>query len=164
MPGASQPGQGDAMGSGSPVCGASGVTVPGDRAVPNAVPCAAGSQGQPSGSGWPGGSPGAAHANESQGLICCHPSGHDTGTHDTGTRCGDTAQGHNPACTAMPRSFLVKKPSSTRIPNYGQLDTGTRGKAARFHLHRGIPGPPPRDPQFLLPPRRWAGNPRLSLG
>ncbi|XP_074957079.1 zinc finger protein SNAI3 [Phalacrocorax aristotelis] len=23
----------------------------------------------------------------------------------------------------MPRSFLVKKPSSTRIPNYGQLDT-----------------------------------------
>ncbi|XP_049660167.1 zinc finger protein SNAI3 [Accipiter gentilis] len=26
----------------------------------------------------------------------------------------------------MPRSFLVKKPSSTRIPNYGQLDTGTR--------------------------------------
>ncbi|XP_075570928.1 zinc finger protein SNAI3 [Pelecanus crispus] len=40
----------------------------------------------------------------------------------------------------MPRSFLVKKPSSTRIPNYGQLDT--RGKATRFCLHRGPPGPP----------------------
>ncbi|XP_075367160.1 zinc finger protein SNAI3 [Mycteria americana] len=26
----------------------------------------------------------------------------------------------------MPRSFLVKKPSSTRIPNYGQLDTRAR--------------------------------------
>ncbi|KAM6065147.1 zinc finger protein SNAI3 [Theristicus caerulescens] len=26
----------------------------------------------------------------------------------------------------MPRSFLVKKPSSTRVPNYGQLDTRAR--------------------------------------
>ncbi|XP_009561526.2 zinc finger protein SNAI3 [Cuculus canorus] len=104
------------LGSGSPSAGRAGWQRGGDTAVPalSLAPAAgcAGSQGQPSGSGWPQGSPRAAHANEP--LMA-----------PAGTR-GDTAQGHSPAChpvqPAMPRSFLVKKPSSTRIPNYGQLE------------------------------------------
>ncbi|KAM6057485.1 zinc finger protein SNAI3 [Chlamydotis macqueenii] len=47
----------------------------------------------------------------------------------TGTRNRDTAGGHGTGtqpCLAVPRSFLVKKPSSTRVPNYGQLDTRAR--------------------------------------
>ncbi|XP_047931123.2 zinc finger protein SNAI3 [Anser cygnoides] len=41
-----------------------------------------------------------------------------------GDTAGDTTGGtrSSPAGPAMPRSFLVKKPSSTRVPNYGRLD------------------------------------------
>ncbi|XP_061450420.1 zinc finger protein SNAI3 [Rhineura floridana] len=40
---------------------------------------------------------------------------------------------------AMPRSFLVKKPSSTRVPNYGQLETRRRQESSgSCHSWRGV--------------------------
>ncbi|XP_035193100.1 zinc finger protein SNAI3 [Oxyura jamaicensis] len=81
----------------------------------------------------------------------------DTAGDTTGTRS-------SPAGPAMPRSFLVKKPSSTRVPNYSQL--ASRGPRS--------PGTPLKDNQTLNrlggaaeagvpkpccpfpgPPRRW---------
>ncbi|XP_066493495.1 zinc finger protein SNAI3 [Tiliqua scincoides] len=41
----------------------------------------------------------------------------------------------------MPRSFLVKKPSSTRVPNYGQLETRRQESNGMCHSWRGIAFP-----------------------
>ncbi|XP_005432374.2 zinc finger protein SNAI3 [Falco biarmicus] len=61
----------------------------------------------------------------------------------------------------MPRSFLVKKPSSTRVPNYSQLDTRARELsglcdcggllAPSYHQPPAPPTPPrPQDHGHLL--------------
>ncbi|XP_028595801.2 zinc finger protein SNAI3 [Podarcis muralis] len=42
---------------------------------------------------------------------------------------------------AMPRSFLVKKPSSTRVPNYGQLETRRQESSGLCHSWRGAAFP-----------------------
>ncbi|KAJ6657178.1 hypothetical protein lerEdw1_002767 [Lerista edwardsae] len=42
---------------------------------------------------------------------------------------------------AMPRSFLVKKPSSTRVPNYGQLETRRQESNGTCHSWRGTAFP-----------------------
>ncbi|GAB0195412.1 zinc finger protein SNAI3 [Grus japonensis] len=66
----------------------------------------------------------------------------------------------------MPRSFLVKKPSSTRIPNYGQLDT----RARELNGSSDCGGPlvpvchqPPTPPASPCPPDRGRLLTCLSL-
>ncbi|XP_062442849.1 zinc finger protein SNAI3 [Rhea pennata] len=54
----------------------------------------------------------------------------------------------------MPRSFLVKKPSSTRIPNYGQLDTRAHETAGSCGSCRGLLL------SVLRPPAGSAARPR----
>ncbi|KAM9228079.1 zinc finger protein SNAI3 [Leptosomus discolor] len=51
----------------------------------------------------------------------------------------------------MPRSFLVKKPSSTRVPNYGQLDTRAQelsGSCDYGGLHTPGHHQPPAPPRL----------------
>lgn len=83
------------------------------------------------------------------------------GTCPAGRAHRDDAAARQPA---MPRSFLVKKPSSTRVPNYGQLETRRQGKPAPIRPRSPLLGgrPPcaqPKGPRPLPSPQE--GRSRL---